>query len=298
MNKKHPILIGFLVVSLVAVVFYFMILGSFSLMGGDGGGMLWLGDTIGVVEIYGVIDKHKHIVQTVREYTEDDSISAILVHIDSPGGVVAPTQEIYSALRKAAAVKPVFAAMGSQAASGGYYVACAAETIVANPGTLTGSLGVVMEFFSVKDAMDKFGVDAETITSGKHKSAGNFTQKLSRDNRHMLQGVVDSVHGQFVEVVMINRRMAKEQVMDLADGRVFTGAQALELGLVDQLGTFYDAVDLLKQRLGIEGKVQLVYPKNKKQSMLDTILDGLASRIENSMTERSLQLPFGQLVFR
>jgi protease IV len=289
--KKRPFLLGFVVFSAVAVVFFLVIISSFSLLDGAGfpGDVFGLNPNIGVVEITGVIDSSRGIMRAIREYGEDDSIAGLLVRIDSPGGVVAPTQEIFAELRKTATRwdKPIVASLGSTAASGGYYVAAGCDYIVANPGTLTGSIGVIMEFLSMAGAFEKLGLKSQIVKTGKFKDAGNYSRELTLAERTMLQETIDSVHRQFVSAVAEGRELEYEQVAAIADGRIFSGQQALDLGLVDELGTYYDAVDVLKRTLGITGDVTLISPKPRKPDLLDLFLDGVMGRMHAWESEKT-----------
>ncbi|MDP8221988.1 MAG: signal peptide peptidase SppA [Candidatus Lernaella stagnicola] len=281
--KRYPFLLGFLIFGLVAVLFYAVVVFSFSFAGtGRSFGVSWFSESIGVVEIVGVIDSSRRITEQIRDYAEDSGIAGLLVRIDSPGGVVAPTQEIYSELRRTSAETgiPIVASLGSTAASGGYYVAAGCDYVVANPGTLTGSIGVIMEFITVEGAFEKLGLKSEVIKSGPFKDSGNYARSLTPAEREMLQSTIDSVHEQFVEAVAAGRGLEPERVREIADGRIYSGAQAIEIGLVDQLGTFYDAVDVLKEKLDITGKVKLIFPKRKKPDLMDLFLDDVFGRLE------------------
>jgi protease-4 len=299
--KKHPFLIGFLVVSLAGVVFYFAIVASFSLLGRSSEIRpgAWLSDSIAVLEVEGIIESSRSITEDLRDFVEDDSIRGILVRIDSPGGAVAPTQEIYSELRRAAqSGKPIVASMGSTAASGGYYVAAGCDYVVANPGTLTGSIGVIMEFLNFEGTFEKLGLKSEVIKSGKYKDAGNYARSLTTEERKMLQATIDDVHAQFVAAVVEGRKLPPERVEAIADGRIFSGQQALELGFVDKLGSFYDAIDVLKEKLEIDGKVRLIYPKKRKVDFFDLVFDEASERLRQSLWGSSQSETGGRLYFR
>lgn len=298
MLKKHPVLFGFLIASAVALVFYMFILGSFSILDDRSVNMLSFSDSIGVIEITGLIESSESTTKAIHDFAEDGQIRAILLRIDSPGGVVAPTQEIYQALMDARERKLIVASLGSTAASGGYYVASAAHTIISNPGTLTGSIGVLMEFISGQKAFETLGLKFQTVKSGRYKDAGSIARGLDSDQRRMLQGAVDDVHRQFVEAVAAGRGMEIEQVAALADGRVFSGAQALEVGLVDAIGSFYQAVDWVKDKLEIKGKVQLVYAEKPKPSFWDYIMDNLTSRLAQAIFEHNGAASLGRLYFK
>src|SRR5205814_6687097 len=185
---------------------------------------------------------------------EEPWIKAIVVRIDSPGGAVAPTQEIFQEIQKTRQKKPLFASMGGMATSGGYYIASACEKIIANPGTLTGSIGVIMQLTNFEDVMKKIGVKGYNIKSGANKDIGSPFQPLSPEGREILQSLVDNVHSQFVTAVAKGRGMDECKVRKLADGRVYSGAQAKQLGLVDQFGTLEDAIELAAKRAGLESE--------------------------------------------
>lgn len=287
--KKHPVLIGFIIFSLVAVFFFAVVIAVFNVIGqgGPSSQASWTMPNIGIIEIYGLIESSEELLRQIREFVKDEMVQGILVRIDSGGGVVGPIQEIYAELRKASEVKPVVASLGSTAASGGYYVAAACDEIVANPGTLTGSIGVIMDFISLQGTFDKLGIKSEVIVSGENKAAGHYGSPLTEEQRVMLQSTVMDVHEQFVEAVAQGRNMKKEQIAEWADGRIFSGKQALAAGLVDRLGTFYDAVDLLKERLEITEEVNLIRPKLEHESFLDFFLDELTGRIKQTAAEKA-----------
>ena len=198
-----------------------------------------------------------------------EDIKAIILRIDSPGGGVGPSQEIYREVRKTIKAKKVVVSMGSLAASGGYYIAAAADRIVANPGTITGSVGVIMEFVRIEDLLKKIGVSIEVLKSGEFKDIGSPHREMSPQDKELIQGLISEIQDQFVNAVASGRDLSVEKVQEIADGRIFTGARAKELGLVDLLGNFQDAVDLTKKLAGIHGDVTLVYPKEQWSGFWD-----------------------------
>ncbi len=223
------------------------------------------GEEIAVVEVYGLIRSSRETNRQLKEYADDHSIKAILVHVDSPGGGVVASQEIYEQIRKIRdAGKPVIVSMGSLAASGGYYIACGATRIVANRGTLTGSIGVIAEFLQLREALDKLGVDVKIIKSGRLKDAGTPMREMTGEDERYFQSLMDEVHLQFANVVMEEREMDFDRVMELADGRVFTGEDALAKGLVDTIGTFEEAVMIAAGFAGIEGEPALVRERKRR----------------------------------
>jgi protease IV len=216
---------------------------------------------IGVVEIEGTITDMKDAMEDVVKFREDDSIRGVILRINSPGGAVGPTQEIYSEIKKMKRLKKVYVSMGSVCASGGYYIAVTGDKVYASPSTITGSIGVIMQQTVVEDLMKKIGVEANTIKSGIMKDTGTPFRKMRDDERQYLQGVIDSIYEQFVNDVAEGRKMPVDRVKQLADGRIYTGLQAKETGLIDNIGNFYDVVDDMQKTLGIRGKPSLVYGK-------------------------------------
>jgi protease-4 len=236
---------------------------------GDG---VSLGDKIGLVTVAGPIIDARDAVDEIRKYADDGSIKAIVLRVESPGGAVGPSQEIYREVARAAARKSVVASMGAIAASGGYYISSPATRIVANPGTLTGSIGVIMEIPNVAGLMDKVGLKTTVIKSGRHKDMASMFREIGAEERAILQNVLDDVHAQFIEDVAKARKMDIEKVRALADGSIFTGRQALGNGLVDELGGLRDAEDIAARLAGIEGEPVIV--KKKKKSALAELLTG------------------------
>jgi len=231
------------------------------------------GDKIALVELKGTILASEDMVRQIKKYREDHSIKAILLRIDSPGGGVVASQEIYEEVKKTRDDgKPVVASMGSVAASGGYYVACGATRIIANKGTLTGSIGVISQFMRFDPLLDKIGVGVNTIKSGKFKDAGNPFRQMTADDRSYFQNLMNEVHGQFISVVEKERKLDHDSVIELSDGRVFTGVQALDMHLVDTIGTYEDAVKITARLAGIKGKPVIVKEYKRGFSIIDQIL--------------------------
>lgn len=278
-SKKGLFVLGCLFVLLLGV------LGGVSVMlysmGGTGGtGFSMFDEKIAVVEIKGPIRKSRETVKDIRNFTENDSIKGILVRINSPGGAVAPSQEMYHAVKEASKQKPVIASMGSTAASGGYYIACGAETIMANAGTVTGSIGVISQLFNVKKLLDKIDVDVNTVKTGRYKDAGSPFKKFGPAERAYFEQLLSDIYDQFVGHVAESRPLEYEEVVPLADGRVYTGRRAKEHKLVDKIGTFQDAVDYLEKKAGIQGDATLVYPPEESK--------GLVSRLFKDMTSSAV----------
>src|SRR3972149_6074734 len=232
-----------------------------------------VGEKIAVVKIEGVILDSKDIIEELREHRENKSVKAIMLRIDSPGGAVAPSQEIYTEVLniRDEGKKKIVTSMGSVAASGGYYIASASDRIVANPGSVTGSIGVILELANVSGLMKKVGVESVVIKSGKFKDVGSLFRTMTTEERELLQGVIDDTYDQFVEAVSVGRGISKEDLIPIADGRVFTGRQAKKLGLVDELGSMQDAIKITADMAGIKGEPDII-EKKKKVSIFERLV--------------------------
>ncbi len=250
--------------SIIGLFFLLLILRSI-------GGSASIGQKVAVVDITGIISRSDATIKLIHTYRDDPGIKAIVVRINSPGGSVAPVQEIYSELKKLE--KPVVASMGGSAASGGYYIACAADTIVANPGTLTGSIGVIMQFTQLKGLYDKVGLGHKVIKSGDFKDTGSPFRELTEQEQAVLQATVDDVYNQFVDTIFEARGdlLTRDEIVALADGRIFSGKQALGSKLLDQLGNLPDSIEVAAELAGIEGKPKVVR-KEKRTSLLEQLV--------------------------
>jgi protease IV len=241
-------------------------------------------DRIALIRIEGVILDSQTTIGELKRFSENPSVKAIVIRIDSPGGGVVPSQEIYNAVKQVRSKhsKAVIASMGSVAASGGYYIAAATDRIVANPGTLTGSIGVIMETANVEGLLQKIGVEGVVIKSGKYKDVGSPLRKMSADERGLLQGVMDDVHKQFIEAVAEGRSLELRAAQALADGRIFTGRQAKEAKLVDELGDLEDAIQLAAEVVGIEGEPKVIEPRRRfsLREILDSKLSMLFPKLD------------------
>ncbi|MDE3117845.1 MAG: signal peptide peptidase SppA, partial [Nitrospirota bacterium] len=213
-------------------------------------------DRIALIRVEGVILDAQQTVGDLKKYGESPSVKAIVLRIDSPGGGVVPSQEIHDAVKRIRNKnnKAVVASMGTVAASGGYYIAAATDRIIANPGTLTGSIGVIMELANFEGLLKKIGVESVVVKSGEHKDIGSPFRKMKEEDRLILQAVMDDVHSQFIEAVAEGRSLDVREVRTLADGRVFTGRQAKAAKLVDELGDLDDAIKVAAEMAGIEGE--------------------------------------------
>ncbi len=237
-----------------------------------------LGEKVALVHVTGVIIDSSDVIKELKDYAKDSSIKAIIIRVNSPGGAVAPSQEIYNEIIKIKGKKKVIVSMGAIAASGGYYIAAPADKIVANAGTLTGSIGVIMELPNVSGLMDKIGIETQVIKSGKHKDIASVFKTLTPEEKKILQTVLDDVHDQFIKAVADSRGMTFEETKKLADGRIFTGRMAKEIGLIDELGGLEDAIMLAAELAGIEGEPEVV-TKKEKFSFLDLIRGQFPQRL-------------------
>ncbi|MCM2322255.1 MAG: signal peptide peptidase SppA [Oligoflexia bacterium] len=246
---------------------------------------LFRSGTVAVVELNGVIMDSRKMLKKLERLEEDGDVTAVVLRLNSPGGAVAPSQEIYEAVKKFK--KPLVASMGSVAASGAYYIACGAKKIYANPGTITGSIGVIMEFANLAKLYEWAKVERYSIKTGKFKDVGATYRAMPPEERALLQGMVDDVLGQFKQAIVDGRKLAPAHVAAIADGRIFSGNQAKSAKLVDELGTLQDAVNGVAKLAGIKGKPEVVYADDlKRRRLLDFLIDDM-SKDEDSETSRS-----------
>ncbi|MBI5886795.1 MAG: signal peptide peptidase SppA [Deltaproteobacteria bacterium] len=250
-----------------------------------GKGTMALSDKIVVVKLEGVITDVAEITGQLRDLEDSTDVKAVVLRIDSPGGSVGPSQEIYSSVLRLRKTKPVVASMGAVAASGGFYAAMAANKVVANPGTITGSIGVIVEFMNVEELLAKIGLKGRVIKSGKFKDTGSPLREMTPEEERLLQDVINDVNSQFIKAVADGRGLSVEEVGRIADGRVFSGAQARSLKLVDELGDLTDAINLSAKLAGIKGKPNVVYPEKKGLGIIRSLLeDSAASEISRFLS--------------
>lgn len=241
------------------------------------------GSKIALIEVEGVIYSPKEIVRQLDKYSGNKSVKGIVLRIDSPGGGAAASQEVYEKVRRVRdSGLPVVASMGSVAASGGYYIALGADTIFASPGTTTGSIGVIAEIPNTKELFDKIGISFITIKSGKFKDTGNPHRKMTEEEKRYLQNLVDNNYKQFIDAVAKERNMPLSKVRKYADGRVFTGLQALEYGLVDTLGIYEDAINFAAHMAGISGEPKTIKEKHRKMTWLDLMFEDVSDLLHLS----------------
>lgn len=245
-------------------------------------------EKVAIIPIEGEIVDAQETLEALHRYVRSSTVKAVVIRINSPGGEIAPSQEIYSAILRVrnGSGKPIVASLDSVAASGGFYIASACDRIVANPGSITGSIGVILQWFDMKDLLQWAKVRPETITSGALKDAGSPFRPLTEAERLYFQGIVSQLHGQFVRDVAQGRKLPVQEVARIADGRVFTGEQALKLKMVDQLGTIDDAVRAAGQLAGIEGEPARVWPRRHDGSLLDFLRKGDADALLEKIANR------------
>jgi protease-4 len=288
MKRKRVLMgLGIIVILLVFLFFILFFIGQFT----GRTGRFTFGDKIGIVEINGVITQSFEIIQEIDQYQEDDGVKAIILRIDSPGGGVGPAQEIHREILKVKTKKKVVTSMGSVAASGGYYIACASDLIIANPGTITGSIGVLMQFSNVEELFKKIGIKGVVLKSGEHKDIGSPFREMTAEEKRIMQEVIDNVHEQFIQAVAEGRKLDRAKVAQIADGRIITGEQAQKLGLVDQMGNLQDAIDRTAKMVGIQGKPNVLFPK-RKFSLLELLMREMTSAFLNRLSEKGYELNY------
>ncbi len=289
--KKRPFLLASALLAGCFVFFLALAVTVASFMGQPTN--LVIGDKVGIVEIYGVIDDSKQLIEQLHDFRDNDSIKALVLRVDSPGGGVGPSQEIYDEVLALDKLKPVVVSMGSVAASGGYYVAAAAREIVANPGTITGSIGVIMEFANFQQLLEKIGLSSDVVKSGPYKDIGSPTREMSAAERAILQDLIDDVHSQFVSSVAEGRALDEQAVRLIADGRIFSGRKAMELGLVDRMGNLQVAINRAAELAGLDADPKVVYPPGKKPSFIDLFIEETLNRLHYAVQkQRSVGLQY------
>ncbi len=283
--KGIGIFLGIILVLFVIIIGLSLVVGKREYLGGE---------KIALVRVEGIITESKPILEQLEKYSKNPTVKAIVVRVDSPGGGVAPSQEIHRAIAniKAAGKQKIVISMGSLAASGGYYISCPADEIIANPGTITGSIGVIMEFPNVQELFKKIGLQTVVIKSGKHKDIGSPTRPMTKEEKQLLQTVINDVYNQFVEAIVQGRGMDEEEVRKVADGRIFSGKQALKLGFVDALGGLEDALEAAAKLGGIEKRPLEVIEQQEKFTLEDFISGIVQDVIPRSLTNNSISLQY------
>jgi protease-4 len=270
---NHPLVkIFFAVVFTFLIIFFILFLAVFFLGKASDISVSTPENSIGVIEVSGLIRKSETVVKNLQKFAKDKNIKAIVLKLNSPGGGVVPSREIYSEVLKIKKKKKVYAYLQSVAASGAYYIACACDKVIANPGTITGSIGVILEFTNFRQLFDKLGIKAIVIKSGKFKDVGNPFRPITDEEKELLNNVVLNIYNQFLRAVSENRHIKIEELKKIADGRVFSGEQALGYKLVDSLGSFTDVIDMIKKDCKIKGEPELVFPV-RKRNFIEKILE-------------------------
>jgi protease-4 len=290
-QRKRPIWVGFFIFLAIVGVTFMVILSLSMLMGKKD---FFGADKIAIVRIEGVIFNSKDIIKQLKKHKSNSTVKAIVLRIDSPGGGVGPAQEIHELVREIAnqKEKKILVSMGSVAASGGYYIACPAEKIVANPGTITGSIGVIMEFPNIQELFKKIGLDTVVVKSGKYKDLGSPVRPMSKEEKRLIQGMIDNVYQQFVNAIAEGRNLPIEQVRQFADGRIFSGKQAKELGLVDELGGLEHTVELAAKLTGLDKKA-FYRLEEEKQFELSEFLSGISRVLDRvGMPQSTISLQY------
>jgi protease-4 len=291
--KRRRILIGLGVIAAL-LIFFFGVLFFIGRYYGGKTSRLSFGDKIAVVEVKGAIIESSRVIEELQQYVSDDGVKAIILRVDSPGGGVGPSQEIYREIMRIKSIskRKVVTSMGSVAASGGYYIASASDLIVANPGTITGSIGVIMQFSNFEELLKKIGVKGVVLKSGEHKDIGSPFREMTPEEKRIMQEVLDNVHQQFIQAVAEGRKLDRSKVAQIADGRILTGEQAKNLGLVDQLGNLQDTIDITAKMVGIVGKPNVLYPPKKRFSIWELLMRDMASAVIDVLNEKGYELNF------
>ncbi|MFC1837524.1 signal peptide peptidase SppA [Thermodesulfobacteriota bacterium] len=288
-SQKHPILLGLFIITGI----FFLFLGGISLLvssiisKSSKTDIFSKKEGVGIVELKGLIVSSEQTLKHLTEFRNSPNVKSIVLRIESPGGAVGAAQEIYREVARTNEVKPVIASMGSMGASGGYYAALGAENIIANPGTMTGSIGVIVKFPNLEGLFEKIGYKSEVVKSGPLKDVGAGDRPMSEEERRLMQELIDNVYGQFVRDIAEAREMAEDAVHELADGRIYTGEQALEVGLIDGLGNFTDAITMAAEQGGLDIEApRLIYPREDNVFSLFSLL----TNAERSLADNFLPL--------
>jgi protease-4 len=287
-SRRHPYL--FFLLTFTAMISASAIVLSLLGLASQHRSDIGFGQKVGVIEITGVIADSRKILEQIRTFRKNSAVKSIVVRIDSPGGGVGPSQEIYQEIRKTVAQKKVIASMGGIAASGGYYIAAAADGIVANPGTITGSIGVILGYTNFEQLFQKIGLRPVVVKSGEYKDIASPVRDMTDAEKEILQNFSDTVHAQFIDHVAEARQLPAEEVRKFADGRIFSGETAKDLKLIDRLGNFEDAVEWAGRLGGITGDITTVYPPEEKLPFLKYLVDAMAQQIKTFLAQKETAL--------
>ena len=271
MLKKHPFLASILILFALLLIFT----GLLNVTQQERFAF-WQQGVIGVIKIQGVILDPDPIVAQIEKMERTDSVLGVIVRLNSPGGSVVAAQEIYDRLKRLQSAKPIYASMGSIAASGAYYIACATDRIFANPGTITGSIGVLLQWFNFQDLANKVGAKTLTIKSVQNKDLMSMFREIEEAERHILQQLVDDTHEQFIQAILQGREQAQEeQIREWADGRILAGERARALGMIDELASYPQVLQTMGEELGLDGAVRTI-EFDEREFSLNSLL-GLAA---------------------
>lgn len=292
---RHPILTGFIFMSMFGFIFFAGLSYLITKIASQSDPfMTRVSDGIGILDVKGVITDSEGMLHDIQLFLQEDTIKAVVIRIDSPGGAVGASQELFTEIKRLSREKPVVASLGSVAASGGFYAAIGADKIVASPGTLTGSMGVIMKFPNLEEIFKKIGYRSETIKSGKFKDIGAANRTITLEERALLQDVIDTVHQQFINDIAESRALTVAEVTKVADGRIFSGEQAKELGLIDELGNFNDAILLAASMAEMNTSTfpELVYPPQDAAGLISTLLSETDLNLLGSLQQLKPQLSY------
>ncbi|MBS2030953.1 MAG: signal peptide peptidase SppA [Deltaproteobacteria bacterium] len=287
MEKRGTWVLVIIFGGLFVALFGFLGLAYVAVKGGsEDNGSSWGKPGIGVIEVKGQIGNLDKPVKQLRKFEKDDNIKAIIMRVDSPGGAVAPSQELHDEVQRAMKKgKPVVVSMGNLAASGGYYISCGATKIFAEPGTLTASIGVITELPNLTGVADWAHFKMTTYKSGKLKDSGNPFREPNADDEAYFKSIIANIYEQFVGAVADGRKLPKEKVLPIADGRVLTGIQAKEAGLVDELGGFSDAIDAAMSLGKLEGEPHLIYPAEEEKGLFHELMKDGADSLAHGLAD-------------
>jgi len=291
--RKNKAVLGILLVVFLSFILL-MVFASYTmknLQSNGASGPFDKGGSIAVVEVNGVIMESKNLVELIHKAEKDTETKAIIVRINSPGGAVGPTQEVYEEIRRidseyndseGKSGKPVYASFGTIAASGGYYLGAATRRIYANAGTLTGSIGVIMQFMDLSRLYEWAMVNQQNIKSGRYKDIGQPNRSITKEEKALLEGVIGGVHEQFIRDILRTRQgRVKGDIKELAQGQIFSGEQALKFGLIDKVGSLWQAGREIHEELGLEGKFGFKYMEKKKKTGVWALMDNLDEAVTN-----------------
>jgi protease-4 len=293
--RRHPFLLATSLIFVGGFLFFFLV---YSLSFYGEGRSFSREGKVGVVTVNGVINDSLNIVQQLDELSEEDNVKAVVLRINSPGGDVAASQEIYEGVVQLKRNKKIIVSMGSEAASGGYLIACGADKIVANAGTITGSISAIMFFANAEELLKKIGLKSSVVKSGKFKDIGSPVREMTKEEKLLIQGLINDIYDQFLDVVSQARNISKEELKRIADGRVFSGRQAKQLGLVDYVGDMAFAIHLAAKMAGIKGKPKVFYPREKEFIFWKYILRETLSILSQGLTEKELGLSSPAMTIR